>query len=185
MNDTTPPTTTRAARRGPISHGSLLLGAIALLVFAPGCAHQQTDASLPTGGEEASRTTAQERGTFEGGPDWFTGQTSVSMLFSPNGPRDFGGASVTFDPGSRTAWHSHPAGQTLVVTDGVGWVQLEGGERLEVRPGDVVWTPPGVRHWHGATPGAAMTHIALQSQYGGRTVDWFEPVTDAEYAAPQ
>ena len=103
------------------------------------------------------------------------------MLFGPNGPRTFGGATVVFEPGARTSWHSHPAGQTLVVTDGSGWMQTDGGPRHEVKAGDVVWTPPGVRHWHGATTATAITHIALQGEVSGRTVDWFEPVTDAQY----
>ncbi|MCB9793637.1 MAG: cupin domain-containing protein [Alphaproteobacteria bacterium] len=103
------------------------------------------------------------------------------MLFSPEGARRFGGATVRFEPGARTAWHSHPAGQTLVVTEGSGWVQVEGEPRQDLRPGDVVWTPPGQRHWHGATDSAAMTHIALQGEVDGEVVDWQEPVPEARY----
>ena len=153
---------------------------VAVGLMGSACAHQPSLAP-GSGGERPTHTRAAERGTVAGGETWFTGETAVSMLFTPNGPRDFSGATVTFQPGARTRWHSHPAGQTLVVTEGTGWVQLEGKERLQVNPGDVVWTPPGVRHWHGATAGAAMTHIALQGEVQGRTVDWFEPVTDALY----
>lgn len=157
---------------------------LAVLLLAPACAHQQANTSLPTGGEALAHTTTAERGTFGGGDDCFTGQATVAMLFSSNGSRDFGGATVAFEPGARTVWHSHPAGQTLLITEGTGWVQLEGQRRLVVSPGDVVWTPPGVRHWHGATPSTEMTHIAIQGELDGRTVDWFEPVSDAQYESP-
>lgn len=128
-----------------------------------------------------SLTTAAERGEAVGPPAWFTGRTTVAMLFSPEGARTFGGATVAFEPGARTAWHVHPAGQTLVVTAGSGWLQAEGEPRRDLRPGDVVWTPPGVRHWHGATAATAMTHIALQGALDGAVVDWQAQVTDAEY----
>jgi quercetin dioxygenase-like cupin family protein len=89
--------------------------------------------------------------------------------------------SVTFEPGARTAWHTHPLGQTLIITAGLGWVQTEGGQIEEVRPGDVVWFPPGEKHWHGATPTTAMTHIAVQESLNGKNVDWMEKVSDAQY----
>ena len=89
--------------------------------------------------------------------------------------------SVTFEPGARTAWHTHPLGQTLIITAGLGWVQTEGGQIEEVRPGDVVWFPPGEKHWHGATPTTAMTHIAVQELLNGKNVDWMEKVSDAQY----
>ena len=95
------------------------------------------------------------------------------------------GASVTFEPGARTAWHTHPLGQTLIVTDGVGRAQRWGGPIVEIRPGDVVWFPPGEKHWHGAAPTTAMTHIALQEVKDGKVVDWMEKVTDQQYAADQ
>lgn len=126
-------------------------------------------------------STAAERGTSDGDVKFFTGTARISMLFAPEGPRTFGAASVAFDPGARTAWHNHPAGQTLVVTDGAGWVQTDGGERREIRPGDVIWTPPGVRHWHGATASTGMTHLALQGALDGQVVDWQEHVDDATY----
>lgn len=168
-------------RRSAAARAGAGVAAAALAVAASACAH------APTTGEAiasppAHRTTADERGSMPGGPDWFTGSTRVAMLFGPDGPRDFSGATVTFEAGARTRWHTHPAGQTLLITDGTGWVQFDEDERLEVHPGDVVWIPAGVRHWHGATDDAAMTHIALQGAVDGRTVDWLEPVTDAEYA---
>ncbi len=95
------------------------------------------------------------------------------------GPRR--GASVTFEPGARTAWHTHPLGQTLIVTAGCGWAQREGGAVEEIRPGDVVWFPPGEKHWHGATPTTAMTHIAIQEKLNGKAVDWMEQVSDEQY----
>ena len=165
------------------TEAALVITAVNVLgvLVSSGCVHGSSSTPSRTGGETLVHTTADERGTIAGGEGWFTGDTTVAMLFAPNGPRDFGGATVTFQPGARTIWHSHPAGQTLVVIEGAGWVQLEGAERLEVQPGDVVWTPPGIRHWHGSTPSTSMTHIALQGDVDGRTVDWFEPVTDAAY----
>lgn len=118
------------------------------------------------------------------GPDaWFTGIVRVDPLFQVNSPARAAGASVTFEPGARTAWHTHPLGQTLIVTAGLGRVQREGGPIEEIRPGDVVWFPPGEKHWHGASPTVAMTHIAMQEQLDGKMVDWLEKVTDAEYGA--
>jgi len=90
--------------------------------------------------------------------------------------------SVTFEPGARTAWHTHPLGQTLIITAGLGWVQTEGGQIEEVRPGDVVWFPPGEKHWHGATPTTALTHIAVQESLNGKNVDWMEKVSDVQYS---
>lgn len=118
---------------------------------------------------------------MKGPADWFTGDTRVDPLFSPESPARAGAASVAFDPGARTAWHTHPLGQTLIVTAGVGRVQCEGGPIEEIRPGDVIWFPPGVRHWHGASPTTGMTHIAIQEALDGKVVEWLEHVTDAEY----
>ncbi len=156
--------------------------ALCVLPALAACAHNETGPAAP--GVAAARlhiSHPAERPATVGGPDWFTGQTEVAMLFGPDGARDFSGAYVTFQPGARTAWHSHPAGQTLVVTEGTGWVQIEGQPRQDIAVGDVVWTPPGVRHWHGATTDAAMTHLALQNQVEGRVVDWFEHVADEVY----
>ncbi len=116
------------------------------------------------------------------GPEtYFTGTVRVDPMFSPPKPARVTGALVTFEPGARTAWHTHPLGQTLVVTAGCGRVQREGGSVEEIRPGDVVWFPPGERHWHGATSTTAMSHIAIQETMDGSAVDWMEQVTDAQY----
>ncbi len=116
-----------------------------------------------------------------GPADWFTGTVRIDALFNPANPDRVQGAHVTFEPGARTAWHTHPLGQTLIVTSGLGLVQREGGPVEEIRPGDVVWFEPGEKHWHGASPATAMTHIALQEVQNGKVVDWLEHVTDAEY----
>jgi quercetin dioxygenase-like cupin family protein len=113
--------------------------------------------------------------------DWFTGIVRIDPLFEAPDPAMVQGASVTFEPGARTAWHTHPLGQTLIVTAGYGRVQCEGGPVEEIRPGDVVWFPPGEKHWHGATPTTAMTHIAIQEKLDGKAVDWMEHVTDEQY----
>jgi quercetin dioxygenase-like cupin family protein len=121
------------------------------------------------------------RPSGKGPAEWFTGTVRVDPLFSPPAPARVAGAAVTFEPGARTAWHTHPLGQTLVVTAGLGRVQREGGEIEEIRPGDVVWFPPGEKHWHGASPAVAMTHIAIQEGLDGKNVDWLEKVTDEQY----
>jgi quercetin dioxygenase-like cupin family protein len=117
----------------------------------------------------------------KGPADWFTGAVRIDPLFQANTPARAVGASVTFEPGARTAWHTHPLGQTLIVTAGCGWVQREAGPVEEIRPGDVVWFPPGEKHWHGATATTAMTHIAIQEALDGKTVEWMEQVTDEQY----
>ena len=117
----------------------------------------------------------------KGPAEWFTGTVRIDPLFQAPGPARVGAASVTFEPGARTAWHTHPLGQTLVITCGLGWVQREGGPIEEVRPGDVVWFPPGEKHWHGATPTTALTHIAVQESLNGKNVDWLEKVEDEQY----
>lgn len=117
----------------------------------------------------------------KGPGDWFTGSVRIDPLFSAPEPARVAGAHVTFQPGARTAWHTHPLGQTLMVTSGLGWVQREGGPIEEIRPGDVVWFAPREKHWHGATPNTAMTHIAIQQSLNGKAVDWMEHVTDEQY----
>ena len=115
--------------------------------------------------------------------NYFTGTVRLDPLFQAPEPARVSGSSVTFEPGARTAWHAHPLGQTLIVTFGCGRVQREGGSIEEINPGDVVWFPPGEKHWHGATPTTAMTHIAIQEQLDGKTVDWMEKVSDEQYRA--
>ena len=117
----------------------------------------------------------------KGPADWFTGTVRIDPLFQANAPARVVGASVTLEPGARTAWHTHPLGQTLIVTAGCGLAQRFGGSIEQIRPGDVIWFPPGEKHWHGATATTAMTHIAIQEQLEGKTVDWMEHVTDKQY----
>jgi quercetin dioxygenase-like cupin family protein len=117
----------------------------------------------------------------KGPADWFTGTVRIDPLFQAHEPARASAASVTFEPGARTAWHTHPLGQTLIITAGCGRVQREGGPIEEVRPGDVIWFPPGEKHWHGAAPATAMTHIAIQEQLEGKVVDWLEHVSDEQY----
>src|SRR3954466_14362692 len=128
---------------------------------------------------EIKRSGSQPSG--KGPSDYFTGSVRVAPLFQPPDPARVRGASVTFEPGARTAWHNHPLGQTLVVTYGCGWTQREGGPVEEIRPGDVVWFPPGEKHWHGAAPTTAMSHIAIQETLNGKAVDWLEKVSDEQY----
>jgi len=125
--------------------------------------------------------------SIQGAPENFTGTVRVDGLFKGELPARVGGGTVTFEPGARTAWHTHPLGQTLIVTAGVGYVQQEGGPRQEIRPGDIVWIPPLTRHWHGATASTGMTHIAIAEAEDGKTVTWAEQVSQAQYdpATPQ
>lgn len=142
---------------------------------------------------QASATTQRQEDNMEikragsqpsqkGPAEWFTGTVRIDPLFQVHADSArAAGASVTFEPGARTAWHTHPLGQTLIVTSGVGRVQREGGPVEEIRPGDVVWFPPGVRHWHGAAPTTAMTHIAIQEAQDGEVVEWMEHVSNDQY----
>src|SRR5271167_5254074 len=123
------------------------------------------------------------RPSGKGPADWFTGTVRIDPLFQANAPARAAAATVTFEPGARTAWHTHPLGQTLIVTAGCGRVQREGGSVEEIRPGDVIWFSPGEKHWHGAAPTTAMTHIAIQEALNGKVVDWMEKVTDEQYGA--
>ena len=126
-----------------------------------------------------SGTQASQQGPAE----WFTGAVRIDPLMQAPAPARVRGASVTFEPGARTAWHTHPLGQTLIVTAGCGWCQREGGPVEEIRPGDVVWFAPKERHWHGATATTGMTHIAIQEALEGKVVEWMEHVSDAQYGA--
>ncbi|KQP58130.1 cupin [Methylobacterium sp. Leaf399] len=119
----------------------------------------------------------------KGPGEWFTGTVRIDPLFDATEPARTSAALVTFEPGARTAWHTHPLGQTLVVTAGCGRVQREGGPIEEIRPGDVVWFPPGEKHWHGAGPTTAMSHMAIQEALNGSPVDWMETVSDRQYGA--
>lgn len=129
---------------------------------------------------EIKRTGSQP--SSKGSAEYFTGTVRVDPLFQPRDPARTVGAGVTFEPGARTAWHTHPLGQTLIVTAGCGRVQRWGGPIEEIRPGDVVWFPPGEKHWHGAAPATALTHIAIQEQLDGKTVNWLEKVSEEQYA---
>ena len=119
----------------------------------------------------------------KGPADWFTGTVRIDPLFSPTATARVASASVTFEPGARTAWHTHPLGQRLIVIAGCGRAQREGGPVEEIRPGDVIWFPPGEKHWHGAAPTTAMTHLAIQEALDGKVVEWMEHVTDEHYRA--
>ncbi len=128
---------------------------------------------------EIKRIGSQPSG--RGPADWFTGTVRIDPLFDRSDPARVSGAAVTFEPGARTAWHTHPLGQTLIVTAGCGWAQRQGGPIEDIRPGDVIWFPPGEKHWHGATATTAMTHLAIQEKLNGKPVDWLEKVTDDQY----
>jgi quercetin dioxygenase-like cupin family protein len=126
-------------------------------------------------------TKTGSRPSAKGPEDWFTGSVRIDPLFDANEARRGAAASVTFEPGARTAWHTHPLGQTLIVTAGCGWIQKDGGPIEEVHPGDVVWFDPNEKHWHGATPTNGMSHIAIQENLNGKVVDWMENVTEEQY----
>ena len=130
---------------------------------------------------QITRSGSQPSG--KGPAEYFTGVVRVDPLFQAPNPARVSGASVTFEPGARTAWHTHPLGQTLIVIAGSSRVQREGGSIEEIHPGDVIWFPPGEKHWHGASPTTAMTHIAIQEQVDGKAVDWLEKVSDKQYGA--
>jgi quercetin dioxygenase-like cupin family protein len=117
----------------------------------------------------------------KGPAEYFTGAVRLDSPFAAQQPGRTGGAYVTFEPGARSAWHTHPLGQILIITSGVGWVQREGGPIEEVRTGDIVWFPPGLKHWHGATPTTAIAHIAITESLNGKNVDWMEKVSDEQY----
>src|SRR6267142_1721463 len=148
-------------------------------IGAHGCG--ATSPQKESGLMEIKRSGSQPSG--KGPADYFTGSVRIDPLFQAPDPARVVGASVTFEPGARTAWHTHPLGQTLVVTAGKGLAQRRGGPIEEIRPGDVIWFPPGEKHWHGATATTAMTHIAIQERLDGKTVEWMEKVSDEQYGA--
>ena len=124
---------------------------------------------------------AGSQASAKGPADWFTGTVRIDPLFQPTDPARAAGNAVTFEPGARTAWHTHPLGQTLIVTFGLGWAQRDGGPIEEIRPGDVVWFSPGEKHWHGASATTAMQHIAINEALNGKAVDWMEHVDEQHY----
>jgi quercetin dioxygenase-like cupin family protein len=149
--------------------------AVANALLAAAAFAQSADAS------DMTIARAGSQASIKGPAATFTGSVRVDPLFAPHAPSNTSGAYVTFEPGARSAWHTHPAGQVLIVTAGVGRVQRWGGPVEEIRPGDVVWTPPGVKHWHGAAPTAALTHIAITDTVKGKNVEWMEKVSDEQY----
>jgi 4-carboxymuconolactone decarboxylase len=165
---------------------------LSLLASACASANQAGVVSGPTSLSVASSQDSQtvtitrsgSQPSRQGPAENFTGSVRVDPLFTANDPSRASGARVTFEPGARTAWHTHPQGQTLIVTAGAGWVQQWGGPIQDIRPGDVVRIPPGQKHWHGATATTGMTHIAIQEHLDGKTVDWMEKVSDTQYGAP-
>ena len=152
----------------------LLATAMSLLLLAPVCA-----ASESSQGIKVTRSGSQP--SRQGPAENFTGSVRIDPLFNANAPSRTSGGRVTFEAGARTAWHTHPLGQTLIVTAGSGLVQQWDGPTQEIREGDVVWIPPGQKHWHGATPTTSMTHIAIQESLDGKNVDWMEKVSDEQY----
>ena len=150
--------------------------AVAALAFALTASAQPASSGL-----EVQRNGA--RPSQKGPPETFTGAVRLDTPFAGRAPSRVSGSVVTFEPGARTAWHSHPVGQTLIVTNGCGWIQGEGGAVETIRPGDVVWTPPGVKHWHGGTPTTTMTHVAIVESLNGERATWMEHVSDAQYRA--
>ncbi len=141
-------------------------------------------AILSTGAASAQNvevSKAETRQQTKGSDEYFTGTTSVDALFPADNGRHANGGHVTFQPSARTAWHTHPAGQTLIVTSGTGWITQWNGERREIKTGDVAWIPPGVKHWHGAGADTSMSHIALQESIDGKNVDWLEQVSEDQY----
>jgi quercetin dioxygenase-like cupin family protein len=156
-----------------------MLVSLCLLVSTGACANRALAAEANKTSQTIFR--AGSLGSFNGPAEFFTGNVRVDRLFPANDAAPFSGAYVTFEPGARSAWHTHPTGQHLIVTAGVGRTQEWGGPITEIREGDVVWCPPGVKHWHGASPTTAMTHIALTGTLNGKNVVWMEKVTDAQY----
>jgi quercetin dioxygenase-like cupin family protein len=172
MNEVSRQSGSRSRGLGAAIHAIV---ALAAMVTAPAIA----DEVMLPGSIQVSRSGSSPSTSA---PDEnFTGQVRIDALFPVSGPAAVSAGSITFEPGARSAWHTHPAGQALVVTAGLGWVQQWGGPVQEIRPGDVVWIPPGVKHWHGASAATAMTHTAIQATIDGRNVGWMEKVSDEQY----
>jgi quercetin dioxygenase-like cupin family protein len=166
----------RGSRFGALGQGTCVLAMLVTLlpIRAVASAQVGTKSSM-----EVSRSEARQ--PSRGPADWFTGVATITPLFEPKGPSQVGAALVHFERGARTAWHKHPLGQRLVVLEGTGWTQVEDGPVEAIRAGDVVWCPPAVRHWHGATPTTAMAHIAIQESQNGSPAAWMEHVSDEQY----
>jgi quercetin dioxygenase-like cupin family protein len=152
--------------------------ALVVVCLAVACAAAAQEGESPM---QINRKADQK--IVQGPEEYFTGKVTITGQFQREAPSRVTGAIVHFEPGARSAWHSHPLGQTLIVTEGVGWTQVEGGPKLEFEAGDIMWCPPEHKHWHGATAHQAMTHIAIQEAKDGKNVTWMEKVTDAEYLA--
>jgi quercetin dioxygenase-like cupin family protein len=154
---------------------------ILLSLFASVASQSQTSAAKAPTSSSIKIARSDFLQPKKGSAEYFTGSVRVQELFPAYDPSRTSGGKVTFEPGARSAWHTHPFGQILIVTDGTGWIQQWGGPIEEIRKGDVIWIPAGVKHWHGATPSTAMTHIAIQEQLNGKAVEWMEKVTDEQY----
>jgi quercetin dioxygenase-like cupin family protein len=168
-----------------VTRRSVLSAAAGLAMAAPAGSDSARAAAIDD--STTGRTTMMQinrngsRASGKGPEAWFTGSVRVDPLFQAGDPTRVSGGQVTFEPDARTMWHTHPLGQTIIITSGLGWAQCEGGPIEEIRPGDVVWFPPGEKHWHGATATTAMTHIAITESLDGKNVDWLEQVSDAQY----
>ena len=159
---------------------AVLTGAVATLLSI-GLAHGGTPVNNHPRRTTMNIIRSGSQPSAKGSAEYFTGAVRIDMPVKGTAPARVGGATVTFEPGARTAWHTHPLGQTLIVISGMGWVQMEGGPKEDIRAGDIVWIPPGEKHWHGATATTGMTHIALAEALEGKTVDWMEKVSDLQF----
>jgi quercetin dioxygenase-like cupin family protein len=160
---------------------ALAVTLISLSLFGSVASLAQTSAAKVTTPSSIKIARSDSLQLKKASAEYFTGSVQVQELFPAYDPSRTSGGKVTFEPGARSAWHSHPLGQILIVTDGTGWIQQWGGPIEEIRKGDVIWIPAGVKHWHGATPSTTMTHIAIQEQVNGKAVEWMEKVTDEQY----
>ena len=159
----------------------LAITLISLSFFASVASQAQTTAAQAPTSSSIKIARSDSLQSNRGSDQYFTGSVQVQQLFPVNDPSRTSGGKVTFEAGARSAWHTHPLGQILIVTEGIGWIQQWGGPIEEIRKGDVIWIPAGVKHWHGATPNTAMTHIAIQEELNGKAVEWMEKVTEEQY----
>jgi quercetin dioxygenase-like cupin family protein len=162
-----------------ISEGILSL----VVLVTASCSNTSSANTESPGAEQMQITRASARAPTRGEASNFTGAVTVNSVFAATKYTRASAGTVTFEPGARSGWHSHPAGQTLIVTSGTGWVQQWGATKQEIKVGDVVWTPPGVKHWHGATRTEGLTHLAIQEHLDGKVVNWMEPVTEEQYGS--